>query len=280
MTSEPEHGVMRPTCPQCRFIWYRNPVPAAGVILVRDGQVLLVKRKYEPRAGYWCLPAGFMEAGETPEQSATRELLEETGVIAQLSGLFGVYAGFDDPRVRKAFALALDRKKLAAKIVRSGETPTSHFTPKGMGVYEPPDGWGYDPEQARQVVYKLSKILRRLLRKHENFTALRDELSFIEDYLAIEMIRFGDKLRFTRDIDDVVVPRPDAAIRVVGMPKGRAQHDAAIVMEQAFRPVAMMDIEVGDGHAFESTALERMECADLDVVVAVHERAARAAAKA
>ena len=105
MAVAPEHGVMRPTCPKCGYIWYRNPVPAAGVLLVRDGGVLLVKRKFEPRAGYWCLPAGFMEAGETPEQSATRELLEETGVIAQLSGLFGVYAGFDDPRVRAVLIL-------------------------------------------------------------------------------------------------------------------------------------------------------------------------------
>ncbi len=100
-----EHGVMRPTCPSCAYIWYRNPVPAAGVILVRDGCVLLVKRKFEPRAGWWCLPAGFMEAGETPEQSAVRELQEETGVIAQLTGLFGVYAGFDDPRVRAVLIL-------------------------------------------------------------------------------------------------------------------------------------------------------------------------------
>lgn len=100
-----EHGVMRPTCPSCAYIWYRNPVPAAGVILVRDGCVLLVRRKFEPRAGWWCLPAGFMEAGETPEQSAVRELQEETGVIAQLTGLFGVYAGFDDPRVRAVLIL-------------------------------------------------------------------------------------------------------------------------------------------------------------------------------
>ncbi|MEQ1832858.1 MAG: NUDIX hydrolase [Candidatus Eisenbacteria bacterium] len=100
-----EHGVMRPTCPSCGYIWYRNPVPAAGVILVRDGAVLLVKRRYDPRAGWWCLPAGFMEAGETPEQSAVRELQEETGVIAQLTGLFGVYAGFDDPRVRAVLIL-------------------------------------------------------------------------------------------------------------------------------------------------------------------------------
>jgi two-component system LytT family sensor kinase len=67
-----------------------------------------------------------------------------------------------------------------------------------------------DPEQARQVVYKLSNILRRLLRQQENLTALREELSFIDDYLAIEMIRFGEKLRVVKDIDpetlDMLVP--------------------------------------------------------------------------
>ena len=67
-----------------------------------------------------------------------------------------------------------------------------------------------DPEEARQVVYKLSKILRRLLRQQENLTPLREELSFIDAYLAIEMVRFGDKLRFVRDIDpatlDLLVP--------------------------------------------------------------------------
>jgi len=50
------------------------------------------------------------------------------------------------------------------------------------------------------VVYKLSNILRRLLRKHDNFNPLRDELNFIDDYLAIEMVRFGDKLRFVKDV--------------------------------------------------------------------------------
>jgi two-component system LytT family sensor kinase len=67
-----------------------------------------------------------------------------------------------------------------------------------------------DPEMARKVVYKLSNILRRLLRQQENLTALREELSFIDDYLAIEMVRFGDKLRVVKDIDpatmDMLVP--------------------------------------------------------------------------
>ncbi|PWU00841.1 MAG: sensor histidine kinase [Terriglobia bacterium] len=67
-----------------------------------------------------------------------------------------------------------------------------------------------DPNQARLMLVKLSKVLRRLLRKHENFSALRDELSFIEDYLSIEVARFGDKLRFEKDVGedtlDMLVP--------------------------------------------------------------------------
>jgi two-component system, LytTR family, sensor kinase len=68
-----------------------------------------------------------------------------------------------------------------------------------------------DQDQARGVVLRLSKILRRLLRKHEMFVPLREELDFIDDYLSIEMIRFGnDKLQFFKDTDeaalDAVVP--------------------------------------------------------------------------
>jgi two-component system LytT family sensor kinase len=58
-----------------------------------------------------------------------------------------------------------------------------------------------NPQQARAVVYKLSNILRRLLRKHDNFNPLSEELDFINDYLSIEMIRFGDKLRFEKEVD-------------------------------------------------------------------------------
>jgi two-component system LytT family sensor kinase len=67
-----------------------------------------------------------------------------------------------------------------------------------------------NPEQARIVLLRLSNILRRLLRKHDNFSPLRDELSFIEDYLSIEVVRFGDKLHFEKDVDpdtlDMLVP--------------------------------------------------------------------------
>jgi two-component system, LytTR family, sensor kinase len=64
-----------------------------------------------------------------------------------------------------------------------------------------------DPHKARTMVLNLSRILRRLMRKHENFTPLREELKFIEDYLAIEMVRFGDKLRVQTSIDPETVDR-------------------------------------------------------------------------
>ena len=64
-----------------------------------------------------------------------------------------------------------------------------------------------NPAQARAVVYKLSSIMRRLLRKHDTFNSLGEELEFINDYLSIEMVRFGDKLRFEKEIDPATVDR-------------------------------------------------------------------------
>ncbi len=66
-----------------------------------------------------------------------------------------------------------------------------------------------NPDQARSVVYRLSSILRRLLRKTDNVTPLREELAFIDNYMTIEMVRFGDKLRFVKEID------PDTLDRLV-----------------------------------------------------------------
>jgi two-component system LytT family sensor kinase len=61
----------------------------------------------------------------------------------------------------------------------------------------------FDPDMARGVVLKLSNILRRLLRKHETFVPLREELEFVDDYLDIEVIRFGrDKLQFFKQVDE------------------------------------------------------------------------------
>jgi ADP-ribose pyrophosphatase YjhB (NUDIX family) len=94
-------------CSSCGFVLYRNPVPAVGVIIPRGGKIVLVRRAEEPLCGHWCLPAGFMELDETPQECAIREAKEETGLDIQIKELFGVYAGQDDPRVRVVLIIYL-----------------------------------------------------------------------------------------------------------------------------------------------------------------------------
>jgi ADP-ribose pyrophosphatase YjhB (NUDIX family) len=85
-------------CPACGFVQYSNPVPAAAVAIVQDGEILLVQRAIEPRKGLWSLPAGFIEIDESVQQCAVREVKEETNLDVELSGLLAVYSVFDDPR--------------------------------------------------------------------------------------------------------------------------------------------------------------------------------------
>ncbi|PWB74756.1 NUDIX hydrolase [candidate division GN15 bacterium] len=102
-------GHRRLRCPDesCGFVFYQNPIPAAGAIIVQDDSILLVKRAHPPRIGWWCIPAGFMEWSEHPEQTAVREVREETGLDIKLKSFFEVYTGVDDPRSNAVLLLYL-----------------------------------------------------------------------------------------------------------------------------------------------------------------------------
>ena len=95
-----QDGRDRQVCSECGYVFYQNPAPAVGVIIVENNEVLLVQRKFEPRKGGWTLPAGFVEYDEFVEDCAVRELKEETNLDVELTGLFGAYSAMDDPRVR------------------------------------------------------------------------------------------------------------------------------------------------------------------------------------
>src|SRR3546814_13301114 len=68
---------LRFVCDTCHTIHYQNPNIVAGCVPTWGSKVLLCRRAIEPRRGYWTLPAGFMENGETVEQAAVRETAEE-----------------------------------------------------------------------------------------------------------------------------------------------------------------------------------------------------------
>ncbi|WP_290697972.1 NUDIX hydrolase [Amphritea sp.] len=75
----------RHICNNCSFIHYVNPKVIAGCLPVYEGKVLLCKRAIEPRIGFWTLPAGYMENGESTQNAATRETREEANArVSQL----------------------------------------------------------------------------------------------------------------------------------------------------------------------------------------------------
>jgi ADP-ribose pyrophosphatase YjhB (NUDIX family) len=100
----------RQVCSVCDFIFYQNPAPAVGVIVIEDGRVLLVQRKFDPRKDGWTIPAGFVEYGERIEECAVRELKEETNLDVELDGVFNAYSAMDDPRVKVVLLLYMGKR--------------------------------------------------------------------------------------------------------------------------------------------------------------------------
>ena len=80
----PGDSLPRHVCDACGHVHYQNPKLVLGAIPEWQGRLLLCRRAIEPRYGYWTLPAGFMENGETAGQAAARETLEEAGARIEL----------------------------------------------------------------------------------------------------------------------------------------------------------------------------------------------------
>jgi len=80
----------RAVCTGCAEIHYENPINVVGTVPVWGQQVLLCRRNIEPRRGLWTLPAGFLELGETTEEGAARETVEEAGAQFEMQELFAI----------------------------------------------------------------------------------------------------------------------------------------------------------------------------------------------
>ena len=93
----------RHICDDCGVVHYRNPQVVVGCVVERDGKILLCKRAIEPRYGYWTVPAGFMELGETAAGGAARETLEEALATVELGHLFAMVDVVDAGQVHLFF---------------------------------------------------------------------------------------------------------------------------------------------------------------------------------
>ena len=91
-------------CDDCDMVHYQNPLIVVGCVAERNGKVLLCKRAIEPRYGYWTVPAGFMELGETVAGGAARETLEEACATVELGRLFASVDVIDAGQVHLFFS--------------------------------------------------------------------------------------------------------------------------------------------------------------------------------
>ena len=87
----PGDNRVRRICDHCGFVDYVNPRVVVGAVCTWDDEVLLCLRDIEPRLGFWTIPAGFMEEGETTEEGAAREAREEALADIEVGALLGIY---------------------------------------------------------------------------------------------------------------------------------------------------------------------------------------------
>lgn len=125
----------RHCCPDCGRVHYLNPRVVVACIVSNAERVLLCQRRNEPRAGFWTLPGGFLESGETTVEATLREVREEAGVVASIqyrytlceelsaNEVYVVYkASADDPQ------LAPGPENLRAEWFREADIPWTSLT--------------------------------------------------------------------------------------------------------------------------------------------------------
>jgi len=104
----------RPVCTGCGFVHYINPSTVTGAVCFWGEKVLLCKRAIEPRKGFWTLPAGFLELGESVEEGAIRETLEEACAQISIRRLIALYGIPQISQTQIFFLADLDAPEIAA----------------------------------------------------------------------------------------------------------------------------------------------------------------------
>ncbi len=117
------------TCAACDTVHYQNPRIVVGCVAEKDGKVLLCKRSIEPRSGYWTVPAGFMELGESLAAGAARETLEEACAEIDIGHLFASVDVIDAGQVHLFFTgklsggFGVGEERLETRLFGENEIP-------------------------------------------------------------------------------------------------------------------------------------------------------------
>jgi thiamine-phosphate pyrophosphorylase len=218
-------------CPACRVVHYENPVPATAVVAFNErNELLLVQRVVEPGKGKWCLPGGFQELGETPEQCALREFKEETGLDGRVLELIALEMGFN-PSAREVLVTGY-RALVCGGELRAGDDASA-------AAYFPLAGL---PELAFQSHARIIEKAGGPLPTRRRFRDLPGGAYVVTsgDHLAIarEACRGGARIVQYRDKDAPAARRLETARRIRAVTRERGtlfivndQLDIAVLSE-------------------------------------------------
>ena len=104
----------RYVCTSCGSVHYQNPKIVAGCVPEHEGRILLCRRAIEPRRGYWTIPAGFMERGETTQDAARRESIEEAMAEVEIGSLLAIVHVLHADQVHMMFRARLAEPRFGA----------------------------------------------------------------------------------------------------------------------------------------------------------------------
>lgn len=126
----PGDQLPRFVCDACGTIHYENPKLVAGCVPEWNGQILLCRRAIEPRRGFWTVPAGFMENGETLMAAAAREAVEEAQAEVEIGSLLVIFHALRAHQVHVFFRARLAEPRfgvgaesLEVKLVEERDVP-------------------------------------------------------------------------------------------------------------------------------------------------------------
>lgn len=120
---------LRAICASCGFVLYKNPIPAVAVLALNEvGNILLVKRLFEPRAGMWALPSGYIEIDMSPEDNAIAEMKEETGLDGEVDHYIAWYYGYS-PIYLRTLSIGFRMKITGGKLQAGDDAEQAEFFP-------------------------------------------------------------------------------------------------------------------------------------------------------
>ena len=117
----------RLVCRQCSFVYYLDPKIAAATVTLFEDRIVLVKRGISPGYGKWVIPGGFVDRGETLEEAAVRETLEETSLQVRINSLLNVYSYPGHTVIIAAYL---------AEVLAGAPTPCDETLEVGLFSYE------------------------------------------------------------------------------------------------------------------------------------------------